>query len=276
MAKTAPKKTTEELYAWDAEKRQGGLLLCGVDEAGRGPLAGDVYAAAVILDPSRPLVAGLNDSKKMTEKKRDALFEEVKSACLAYCVASASVEEIETLNILGATMLAMQRAVAGLSMQPGLVLIDGNRLPQLSVPAETVVKGDATSASIAAASILAKVSRDRTLYELDEMYPQYGFAKHKGYGTKAHCEAILQYGPCPAHRPSFLRKLYQNHENENNCDRSPGRDGGLPPIGTAGLFHRKAQLLHPWRRDRYYCPECGISGVRGSKNTKAGKSDFRV
>lgn len=113
-------------------------------------------------------------------------------------------------------MLAMQRAVAGLSMQPGLVLIDGNRLPQLSVPAETVVKGDATSASIAAASILAKVSRDRTLYELDEMYPQYGFAKHKGYGTKAHCEAILQYGPCPAHRPSFLRKLYQNHENENN------------------------------------------------------------
>ena len=108
MAKTAPKKTTEELYAWDAEKRQGGLLLCGVDEAGRGPLAGDVYAAAVILDPSRPLVAGLNDSKKMTEKKRDALFEEVKSACLAYCVASASVEEIETLNILGATMLAMQ------------------------------------------------------------------------------------------------------------------------------------------------------------------------
>lgn len=145
MAKTAPKKTTEELYAWDAEKRQGGLLLCGVDEAGRGPLAGDVYAAAVILDPSRPLVAGLNDSKKMTEKKRDALFEEVKSACLAYCVASASVEEIETLNILGATMLAMQRAVAGLSMQPGLVLIDGNRLPKLSVPAETVVKGDATS-----------------------------------------------------------------------------------------------------------------------------------
>ena len=116
MAKTAPKKTTEELYAWDAEKRQGGLLLCGVDEAGRGPLAGDVYAAAVILDPSRPLVAGLNDSKKMTEKKRDALFEEVKSACLAYCVASASVEEIETLNILGATMLAMQRAVAGFTI----------------------------------------------------------------------------------------------------------------------------------------------------------------
>lgn len=216
MAKTAPKKATEELYAWDAEKAAGGVLLCGVDEAGRGPLAGDVYAAAVILDPSKPVVSGLNDSKKMTEKKREALFEEVQSACLAYCVASATVAEIEELNILGATMLAMQRAVAGLSVQPGLVLIDGNRLPQLSVPAETVIKGDATSAAIAAASILAKVSRDRTLYELDKAYPQYGFAKHKGYGTKAHCEAILQYGPCPAHRPSFLRKLYQKHENEND------------------------------------------------------------
>lgn len=217
MAKTAPKKTTEELYAWDAEKRQGGLSLLRCRRGRkRTSCRRRLRQRAVILDPSRPLVAGLNDSKKMTEKKRDALFEEVKSACLAYCVASASVEEIETLNILGATMLAMRRAVAGLSMQPGLVLIDGNRLPRLSVPAETVVKGDATSASIAAASILAKVSRDRTLYELDEMYPQYGFAKHKGYGTKAHCEAILQYGPCPAHRPSFLRKLYQNHENENN------------------------------------------------------------
>lgn len=205
MAKAAPKKSTEELYAWDAEKRGSGLLLCGVDEAGRGPLAGDVYAAAVILDPSKPLIAGLNDSKKMTEKKRESLFAEVQSACLAYCVASATVAEIEELNILGATMLAMQRAVAGLSVQP-----------QLAMPAETVVKGDATSASIAAASILAKVSRDRTLYALDEQYPQYGFAKHKGYGTKAHCEAILQYGPCPAHRPSFLRKLYQKHENKNN------------------------------------------------------------
>ena len=190
MAKAAPKKSTEELYAWDAEKRGSGLLLCGVDEAGRGPLAGDVYAAAVILDPSKPLIAGLNDSKKITEKKRESLFAEVQSACLAYCVASATVAEIEELNILGATMLAM--------------------------PAETVVKGDATSASIAAASILAKVSRDRTLYALDEQYPQYGFAKHKGYGTKAHCEAILQYGPCPAHRPSFLRKLYQKHEDKNN------------------------------------------------------------
>lgn len=211
MAKPVPKKTTEELYAWDAEKSVGGLLLCGVDEAGRGPLAGDVYAAAVILDPEKPLIPGLNDSKKMTEKKRESLFDSVTDACLAYCVAFATVEEIEERNILGATMLAMQRAVAGLSAVPGLVLVDGNRLPELPVPAETVVKGDATSASIAAASILAKVSRDRMLRELDAQYPQYGFAKHKGYGTKAHCEAILQYGPCPAHRPSFLRKLYENN-----------------------------------------------------------------
>lgn len=211
MAKPAPKKTTEELYAWDADKSTGGSLLCGVDEAGRGPLAGDVYAAAAILDPTKPLIPGLNDSKKMTEKKRESLYDLVIDACLAYCVAFATVEEIEERNILGATMLAMQRAVAGLSEVPGLVVVDGNRLPELDVPAETVVKGDATSASIAAASILAKVSRDRMLRKLDAQYPQYGFAKHKGYGTKAHCEAILQYGPCPAHRPSFLRKLYENN-----------------------------------------------------------------
>ncbi len=213
MTKSVLKKTTEELYAWDAEKRLAcGNLLCGVDEAGRGPLAGDVYAAAVILDPSKPLIAGLNDSKKMTEKKRDMLYDAIMDVCLAYCVASASIEEIEQLNILGATMLAMQRAVRGLSLQPSWVLVDGNRLPELPAQAESIVKGDATSASIAAASILAKVSRDRTLYALDEQYPQYGFARHKGYGTKAHCEAILQYGPCPAHRPSFLKKLYR----ENN------------------------------------------------------------
>lgn len=211
MTKTALKRKTEELYAWDAEKSAGRLLLCGVDEAGRGPLAGDVYAAAVILDPSKPLVDGLNDSKKMSEKKREFLYDLVVDSCLSYYVASASIAEIEELNILGATMLAMQRAVEGLSVIPELVLVDGNRLPQLTVHSETVVKGDATSAAIAAASILAKVSRDRTLYELDKLYPQYGFAKHKGYGTKAHCEAILQYGPCPAHRPSFLRKLYENN-----------------------------------------------------------------
>lgn len=207
MATVVKKRSTEELYAWDAQKSSSGQLLCGVDEAGRGPLAGDVYAAAVILEPRRPQIIGLNDSKKMTEKKRELLYDSVMASCLASCVAYATVEEIEKYNILGATMLAMQRAVAGLSIVPELVLVDGNRLPKLNVPAETVVKGDATSASIAAASILAKVSRDRVLCQLDSQYPQYGFAKHKGYGTKAHCEAILQYGPCPVHRPSFLRKL---------------------------------------------------------------------
>lgn len=207
MAKSGG-QTTEALYAWDAAKSAGGVLLCGVDEAGRGPLAGDVYAAAVILDPAKPPIAGLNDSKKLTEKKREAIYDTVLDACLAYAVASASVAEIEQYNILGAAMLAMQRAVAELDVTPGLVLVDGNRLPALSLPAESVVKGDGTSAAIAAASVLAKVSRDRTMYELDQLYPQYGFGQHKGYGTKAHYAAIAAYGPCPAHRPSFLKKFY--------------------------------------------------------------------
>lgn len=202
-----------DLYAYDMEKRLSYPLLCGVDEAGRGPLAGDVYAAAVILSPEQ-LPKGLNDSKKLTEKKREQLFPQIQEMAVAYCIATASVEEIATYNILGATMLAMQRAVAGLSVQPDYVLVDGNRMPMLSVAAETVVKGDATSASIAAASILAKVARDHYLLELDVQYPQYGFAKHKGYGTKAHCEAILQYGPSPVHRKAFLRKLL--HETDND------------------------------------------------------------
>ena len=184
-----------------------GGMICGVDEAGRGPLAGPVYAAAVILSPDRP-IAGLNDSKKLSEKKREALYEIIMENAVAYCIASASVEEIETYNILGATYLAMTRAVAGLSQKPVLVLIDGNRTPpNLPVSAKTVVKGDALSESIAAASILAKVSRDRVLKELDVQYPQYGFAVHKGYGTAAHTAAIREHGPCPEHRPSFLRKI---------------------------------------------------------------------
>ena len=202
-----------DLYAYDMEKRLSYPLLCGVDEAGRGPLAGDVYAAAVILPPEH-LPEGLNDSKKLTEKKREQLFPQIQKMAVAYCIATASVEEIAEYNILGATMLAMQRAVSGLSMQPDYVLIDGNRMPRLSIAAETVVKGDATSATIAAASILAKVARDHYLLELDAQYPQYGFAKHKGYGTKAHCEAILQYGASPVHRKAFLRKLL--HETDNN------------------------------------------------------------
>ena len=182
-------------------------IVCGVDEAGRGPLAGPVYAAAVILSPERP-VEGLNDSKKLSEKKREALYDVIIERAEAYCIASASVEEIEELNILGATYLAMTRAVQGLSIKVDLALIDGNRIPpHLSVAAQTVIKGDAQSESIAAASILAKVTRDRLLVEMDAQYPQYGFAVHKGYGTAAHTAALKEYGPCPAHRPSFLKKI---------------------------------------------------------------------
>ena len=184
-----------------------GGLICGVDEAGRGPLTGPVYAAAVILSPEYPII-GLNDSKKLSEKKRESLYDIILEEAVAYCISSASVEEIETYNILGATYLAMSRAVSGLSRSPVLALIDGNRIPpQLTVPAQSVVKGDALSESIAAASILAKVSRDRVLKEMDTQYPQYGFAVHKGYGTAAHTAAIREYGPCPEHRPSFLRKI---------------------------------------------------------------------
>ncbi len=193
--------------AFDQQFRDVCGIICGVDEAGRGPLAGPVYAAAVILSPERP-IAGLNDSKKLSQKKREALYDVICQQAEAYCVASASVEEIEEHNILGATFLAMRRAVEGLSVQPRLVLVDGNRTPPgLPMPAETIVKGDALSESIAAASILAKVSRDRLLEDLDEQYPAYGFAVHKGYGTVAHVAALREHGPCPVHRLSFLKKI---------------------------------------------------------------------
>ena len=199
---------TADNYAFDAAIRSGGYpLLCGVDEAGRGPLAGPVYAAAVILDPADP-IEGINDSKKIPEARREALFEEITRRAAGYAVASASVEEIERLNILQATYLAMRRAVEALSPQPDAVLIDGNRIPPgITVPVRAVVKGDSLSASIAAASILAKVSRDRVLRELDKRYPAYGFAVHKGYGTKAHYAALREHGVTPEHRLSFLKKV---------------------------------------------------------------------
>lgn len=195
-------------YEFDAQYRTGGIVhLCGVDEAGRGPLAGPVYAAAVILDP-HVTIDGINDSKKLSEKRREALFDEIRDKALAYGIASATVEEIETYNILQATFLAMSRAVAALNITPDLVLVDGNQVPLgIEQPIETVIKGDARSASIAAASILAKVSRDRYMKTLDEQYPVYEFAKHKGYGTKVHCEALQTYGPSPEHRLSFLRNI---------------------------------------------------------------------
>ncbi|WP_306544845.1 ribonuclease HII [Malikia spinosa] len=177
-------------------------LVAGVDEAGRGPLAGPVVAAAVILDERQP-IAGLADSKKLSAARRDQLYDEIRAKALCCCVAQASVEEIDRLNILQATLLAMQRAVAGLRLKPGLVLVDGNRLPLLEMRAEAIVKGDAKVAAISAASILAKVTRDRGLELLDQHYPQYGFARHKGYGTAEHLQALRLHGPCPEHRRSF-------------------------------------------------------------------------
>ena len=182
-------------------------VLCGIDEAGRGPLAGPVCAAAVMLPPGLEL-PGLNDSKKLTEKKREALYDAIIVSALHYGIAFATVEEIETHNILGATFLAMRRAFARLGVTPDLALVDGNRDPGLDALTRCVIKGDATCADIAAASILAKVTRDRYMLEMAERYPMYGFEKHKGYGTAAHYAALREFGPCEIHRPSFLKKMH--------------------------------------------------------------------
>lgn len=181
---------------------QGRLLIAGVDEAGRGPLAGPVIAAAVILNPEYP-IAGLADSKKLTEKQRENLFELIQMYSLSWAVGRAEVEEIDRVNILQATFLAMQRAIAGLKFSPQLVLVDGNQSPKLTCEVKTIIKGDETEPAISAASIIAKVSRDREMQILDKTFPQYGFAKHKGYPTKAHLEALEQHGPCCIHRRSY-------------------------------------------------------------------------
>ena len=194
---------------WDIEnqvKNEGYSIICGCDEAGRGPLAGPVFAAAVIL-PHGIEISGLNDSKKLTEKQRDKLFDEIISLAVDYAIASASVEEIEEINILNASMLAMKRAIESLKTKPEYALIDGNISRGFSIPATPVVHGDAISPSIAAASILAKVTRDRLCLELDAEYPMYGIAKHKGYGTKEHMKALFEYGPAPIHRTKFIRFL---------------------------------------------------------------------
>lgn len=182
--------------------KYSGYLLAGVDEVGRGPLAGDVVAAAVILDPARPII-GLADSKKLTEKRREALFIEIQQYALSWSIARATVAEIDQLNILQASLLAMKRAVTGLSVQPEHVLVDGNKLPQWKYSAETVVKGDSRVAAISAASILAKVTRDREMCEFDYQYPGYGFASHKGYPTQMHMDALELLGITPIHRNSF-------------------------------------------------------------------------
>lgn len=197
------------LFEYDSAVRCDFPVICGIDEAGRGPLAGDVYAAAVIFDED-VFIEGINDSKKLSEKKRELLYGEIVSKAKAYCIASASAEEIDDINILRATLLAMKRAYDGLGIPVDLALTDGNKAPELSCPAKAVVKGDSLSASIAAASILAKVSRDRYMKELALQYPEYRFEKHKGYGTSLHNELILKYGPCPIHRKSFLKKLLKN------------------------------------------------------------------
>ena len=197
-------------HMWEIEREkwsQGFGAVAGVDEAGRGPLAGPVFAAAVILPPDE-MIEGLNDSKKISEKKREALFPIIKEKAIAYSIAQASEEEIDRLNIREATSLAMNRAIEGLQVSPDFVLVDGNYIGNCAYLFECVIKGDARSASIAAASILAKVSRDHLMLEMAEKYPEYRFEKHKGYGTKVHVEALKTYGASPIHRKTFLKKIF--------------------------------------------------------------------
>ena len=196
-----------ELTMWEIEDSLNLRLICGVDEAGRGPLAGPVCAAAVIL-PEHLEIPGLTDSKKLSDKKRRELFPIIQEKAVAYGIGLASEAEIDEINILQATFLAMRRALDQLSVRPEIALIDGNRETDFGLPVKTVVKGDSLSANIAAASVLAKVTRDNIMVQMAETYPEYGFDIHKGYGTKAHYEALRQYGPCPIHRKTFLKKFY--------------------------------------------------------------------
>ena len=198
------------MYTFENTLREKGFAaVCGIDEAGCGPLAGPVYAAAVILNPDDP-IEGLNDSKKLTEKKREALYPQIKERALAWAIASATAQEIDEINILQARLLAMRRAVEMLSIKPDQALVDGNRDPDIpGVPSLLIVGGDGKSVSIAAASILAKVTRDHAMLELDKQYPQYLFAKHKGYPTKLHVEKLLEHGACPEHRQTFLKKIWE-------------------------------------------------------------------
>lgn len=205
-------RKTDENIDWlfyeNSAMSNGYDIVCGVDEAGRGPLAGPVCAAAVIL-PKGHIIEGVNDSKKLTEKKREMLFDKIIDEALDYSIAIATPEEIDEINILQATFLAMNRAVVGLKTEPDFVMVDGNREPPISYPVQTIVKGDGKSMSIAAASILAKVTRDRYMVEIAEKYPQYQFEKHKGYGTKLHYQMLDEHGPCEIHRQTFLRTWYE-------------------------------------------------------------------
>ena len=193
-------------YYENIYSENGSKIVCGVDEAGRGPLAGPVYAAAVVL-PSGLIINGVNDSKKLSEKKREQLFDVIIEKALDYGIASASSEEIDDINILNATFLAMKRAIENLKTRPDFAIIDGNRLPSIDIPMQAIVKGDSLSHSIACASILAKVSRDRVMLKEAQKYPDYQFEKHKGYGTKLHIDMLKKYGPCKIHRKTFLKKI---------------------------------------------------------------------
>ena len=206
------------LAEFDSQYRENSRLVCGCDEAGRGPLAGDVFAAAVVFDKDT-VIEGINDSKKLSEKKREKLFDEIKEKALCWSIKTASIQEIEKLNILNCAMLAMKRAVEDLPVKPDICLIDGNKTPELDVKSQAVVGGDAKSQSIAAASILAKVARDRYMLEMAEKYPQWQFEKHKGYGTKLHYEMIDKYGESPIHRPSFLKKYYAKLSEKHQENR---------------------------------------------------------
>ena len=204
---SAQRERVLQMAQFDKKMRRG-KYLAGVDEAGRGPLAGPVYAAAVVFDED-VIIEGINDSKKLSEKKREALYDEICEKATSYCIASVDNNRIDEINILQATFEAMRTAVSGLAVEPDYVLVDGDKSPSIKTDHETVIKGDSKSMAIAAASILAKVSRDRYITEMAKLYPHYGFEKHKGYGTKAHYEAIEKYGVCPIHRMSFLKKLFK-------------------------------------------------------------------
>ena len=204
---SAQRERVLQMAQFDKKMRRG-KYLAGVDEAGRGPLAGPVYAAAVVFDED-VIIEGINDSKKLSEKKREALYDEICEKATSYCIASVDNNRIDEINILQATFEAMRTAVSGLAVEPDYVLVDGDKSPSIKTDHETVIKGDSKSMAIAAASILAKVSRDRYITEMAKLYPHYGFEKHKGYGPKAHYEAIEKYGVCPIHRMSFLKKLFK-------------------------------------------------------------------
>jgi ribonuclease HII len=213
-------------YLFQDEAGEFGRVICGVDEVGRGPLAGPVVAAAVILDPKRP-IEGIRDSKKLTPRKREALDVEIREKALAWSIGEASVQEIDELNILQATMLAMKRAIMGLQVEPDMVLVDGNRVPQIPYRCEAIVKGDDTVQEIGAASILAKVYRDNLMKIYDSVYPKYGFVNHAGYGTPVHLKALEKYGPCPIHRTSFepVRKVLKRKVRK--ADRAARKANGL-------------------------------------------------